>query len=80
MLKEFPDTEKPDEVSYMIIQSDYYYATNSVAEKQEDRYRKAIDRAEEFLARYPESKYSKEVTRLKLSSEKAITRIDYVRY
>lgn len=69
---EFPDTKYAEEMNFLIIKSQYMYAKNSYANRQEDRYNEAIGYYNEFSEAYPNSKYKKEADELKKDSESGI--------
>lgn len=80
LLKDFPETERADEVRYMIIKSSFLMAENSFVDKQEERYRETFNLGEEFITRYPESEYAKEVSSILNSSQKKLNQLDNVGY
>jgi len=67
-LRDYPDTKYAEEMEYLIIQSQYLYAKNSNEFKQEDRYTQTITYADQFIDKYPSSKYLKEVNTYKKES------------
>lgn len=62
---EFPDIKYAEEMDLLMIKSQYMYAKNSFANRQEDRYSEAISFYNEFVESHPQSKYLKEATKLK---------------
>jgi outer membrane protein assembly factor BamD len=64
LLREYPDTQDAEEAHFYIIQSYYQLAERSIAGKQKERYRKAVDAFTSFKERYPESKWLKNATNL----------------
>ncbi len=58
-LRDYPDTKYREETLYLILRSNYLYASNSVREKQVERYQQAVDEYFNFVSEYPESKYTK---------------------
>ncbi len=55
--KNYPDSKFNEEISYLMVETQYNYARQSVPSKQEERFREAIDRYELMLERYPESQF-----------------------
>lgn len=49
---------------YLIVDSSYRLASNSVADKQTDRYLAMLDSYLSFKEEYPESKHIKELERM----------------
>ena len=81
MLKDYPETDNAEKIRYMIIRSEYLLAENSVLEKQEERYVAEIEFINEFAAKYPKSKYIKEVKNIRKTSDLKIKEIKkYDRY
>jgi outer membrane protein assembly factor BamD len=72
MLKDYPETQRAEEVRYIILQSNFNLAKNSIFEKKLDRYNETLSLIEKFLKKYPKSTYRKEVRNLKKETEKAI--------
>lgn len=58
-LRDYPDTKYREESLYLILRSNYLYASNSVREKQVERYQQAVDEYFNFISEYPDSKYTK---------------------
>ena len=69
---EFPDIKYAEEMNLLIIKSQYMYAKNSYAVRQEDRFNEAIEYYNEFVEGYPNSKLIKEAKQLKADSEAGI--------
>lgn len=80
LLKDFPETDRVDEVRYSIIRSAYLMAENSFVEKQKERYEDTLKRASEFVLRYPDSEYIKEISSILDNSKKKLNQLDNVRY
>ena len=74
MLKEFPESKDAEKVRLLAVRAAYQLAENSIYTRQEDRYRSASKKAGEFLAKYKESPYTKEVESIYSNSEKQIKR------
>jgi outer membrane protein assembly factor BamD len=58
-LGEYPNTKYREELLYLILQSNYYLAKNSIISKQKERFQATIDEYYSFIAEFPKSKYSK---------------------
>jgi outer membrane protein assembly factor BamD len=59
-LRDFPDTKFAEELEFLTIKAQYLYAEESREFIQEQRYNQAITYAQQFIDRYPNSKYLKE--------------------
>lgn len=73
MLQDYPDTKYAEEAEYLIIKSQYLFADNSYVHRQESRFSEALDYYDDFVEKYPESKYLKELNDIREKSEKKIT-------
>ncbi len=60
LLNDYPDITDREYVRFMIVKASYLWAENSIIFKQEERLKITIDRYEEFVNKYPKSKYLKE--------------------
>ncbi|MDR0661079.1 MAG: outer membrane protein assembly factor BamD [Prevotellaceae bacterium] len=58
-LKDYPDSQYREEALYLILRSNYLYASNSIRDKQLERYQQTVDEYFNFISEYPESKYVK---------------------
>lgn len=61
MLTSFPDTDKGDEYKLMAIKSYFQFAQLSVEEKKGERFQKVVQECTDFMDRFPQSRYTKEV-------------------
>jgi len=69
---EFPDIKYIEEIDFLIFKSQYMYAKNSYANRQEERYREALGYYDEFAEAHPNSKFDKEARQLKAECESGI--------
>lgn len=60
MLNEFPDTQYREEISYLIVKSNYLLAINSIESKKDERLKATIDSYQSFVDRFTSSGYLKE--------------------
>jgi len=63
-LKDYPNSEYREEEEFLILKSAYIYASNSVVQKQKERYQSAVDYYYNFIAEFPDSKYIKEAQKM----------------
>ncbi len=61
LLNNFPDSDKADQYKMMAIKSYFEFAQMSVEEKKPERFEKVVEECNEFIDRFPESQFSKEV-------------------
>jgi outer membrane protein assembly factor BamD len=80
VLTEFPDSKNVEEIRFMIIRSAYLLAENSFVEKQFERYKDTAERAQEFMARYEESRYKDDVEKMLEQSREELNNLEDVRY
>lgn len=59
-LKDFPDTERKEEIDFLIFKSHYYLAINSIKQKKIQRFNDSIEAYHKFVDSYPDSKHIKE--------------------
>jgi outer membrane protein assembly factor BamD len=71
-LRDYPDTKYAEEMEYLIVKAQYMYASRSLEYKQEDRYNQAITYADQFIEKYPTSKYDAETNTFKKDSQRGI--------
>lgn len=60
LLNSYPESALGDEYKFMIIKSYYQYAEMSVETKKVERFEQVINECEEFVDRFPESKFRKD--------------------
>lgn len=72
-LKDYPYTKLREELYYLNFKAKYELAEQSVNEKQEERYRDAIDDYFGFKNEFPDSKYTKELDKLYASALKHVS-------
>lgn len=80
LLKDFPDTDRVEEVRFRIINAYYLLAENSVINRQEERYQTVVELADEYMNRYDNTGYEKDIADFKSSSEKQLKAFRDVRY
>jgi outer membrane protein assembly factor BamD len=61
LMNDFPDSQKSDEYKLQVIKSYYLFAMNSVEEKKMARFEQVITECNDFIDRFPESSFKKEV-------------------
>ncbi|HOU68382.1 MAG: outer membrane protein assembly factor BamD [Paludibacteraceae bacterium] len=59
-IKEYPGSKYEEELMFLILKSKFLEAEESIASKQEERYRDTVDEYYAFTNYYPNSKYKKE--------------------
>ncbi|WP_158829419.1 outer membrane protein assembly factor BamD [Mucilaginibacter lacusdianchii] len=67
-LRDYPDTKYAEEMEYQIIEAQYLYSHNSTELRQDERYTQAVSYADQFIEKYPKSKYLRDAERLRKNS------------
>lgn len=63
-LRQYPESGHREQIMYLIVDSSYRFASNSVSEKQTDRYLAMLDSYLSFKEEFPESAHIKELERM----------------
>jgi outer membrane protein assembly factor BamD len=71
-LNDYPESSYREEVKYLLLQSHYQFAKNSIVDKQADRYKEALQSTESFIEEFPESQYIDEANTIKDDIKKNI--------
>ncbi len=69
-LKEYPQTPHREEILYLILESSYELAANSIPSLQHDRYLNVMDSYYTFVAEFPDSSYRRDADRMLKETEK----------
>lgn len=75
-LKKYPDTSHREDLSFLILESKYIQAENSVIQKQSERYRETIDEYYSFVNEFPNSKYLSKASKMLASAEKGLKDVE----
>jgi outer membrane protein assembly factor BamD len=59
-LKDFPESKKVEEIRFLILKSSFILASNSIYEKQAERYNETIAHYNTFVKKHPNSKWKKD--------------------
>lgn len=59
-LKDFPESKKVEEIRFLILKSSFILASNSIYEKQIERYNETLGHYNTFIKKHPKSKLSKD--------------------
>ena len=73
-LKQYPESKHREEIMYLIVDAGYRFASNSVQDKQTDRYLTMLDSYLSFKEEFPESKHIKELDRMAKSARDYLDR------
>lgn len=73
-LGEFPDTPHREEMLFLMLDSSYKLAENSIQSLQVDRYLDAMDAYYNFVSEFPDSKHRKAAERMQRAAKKFLAR------
>lgn len=68
LLKDYPDIEDNEKISFMIVKANYKYAENSVYEKRVERFKHVIESYQSFKYKFAQSKYLDEAKKYEQQS------------
>jgi outer membrane protein assembly factor BamD len=71
-LKNYPANSNREELSYIILQSKYEQAVQSVEEKKIERYRDTIDEYYNYINEFPAGKYKREAERIYADAKRIV--------
>src|SRR5690606_38552997 len=77
-LRDFPDTKYAEQLEFHKIEAQYLYAFNSSERRKEERFKDAIEFADDFIKNYPESSLVKDANEYKSNSEKQIVEVQQI--
>jgi outer membrane protein assembly factor BamD len=80
VLKEYPETQRAEEIRYLMTKLEYEYANRSFVQRKPERLEVTIEFATNFLDRYPESQYRDEVATILEKSQKELKDLEHVRH
>ncbi len=72
LLRDYPESPDVERVRYLIAKANFHLSENSVVEKKQDRYNETIVRCNDFLEKYPQGKYTKEIRDTRKKAEQAL--------
>lgn len=80
LLKDYPETNRAEEIRYLMAKSQYEYARQSYVTRQRERFERAEELIDAFLAKYTDSAYSSELRDLREKTEEQLKELNDVRY
>lgn len=73
--REFPDSEYNEELAFLKVDAQYSLAQNSLENKQKERYQEAISYYQQFIDKYPTSKFLKQSEKMYETSVQEVDRL-----
>lgn len=74
-LKDFPETKKAEEIRFLILESSFILATNSIFEKKEERFTETMEHYKAFAKKHPNSKKIKEANQIEKEALEEIKKL-----
>ena len=71
-MRDFPESPEAEKVRFLILKGNFLLAENSILSKQSERYQATMEYYENFINKYPTSKYRKEADSMYKSSNKKL--------
>lgn len=75
-LKDYPMNKYREELSYIVLSSMYQQAVLSTRDKQEERYREALDEYYSYVNEFPSGKHRKDAERIFKDIDRAIKHVE----
>lgn len=72
LMEDYPDSPKADEYKLAVIKAYYKFAEMSIEERQPERFEKVVTEVNDFMDRFPDSKFSAEANNFKTLSSNNI--------
>ncbi len=63
-INNYPNSKYREELMFMLLDSNYQLASNSIIEKQKERYQSTLDEYYSFISEFPNSKFNKTVEKI----------------
>ena len=74
LLRDYPDIEEAEKVSFMVVKGFMKYAENSIPSRKMERYNYVIKSYNDFKYKYPSSKYLEEAHRYEIAAHYLATK------
>lgn len=76
LIKDYPNSKNDERIKFLLIESNYLLAENSIFELKEKRYSKTIDYYNKFIQKYPKSSYLKKANKMNKNSQTTIKKLE----
>jgi len=73
-LQEFPETKYRENILFLMVESSFLLAENSVEDKKMERYQNAVDEYYSFIGEFPNSESAKAAEKMFETANKALTK------
>jgi outer membrane protein assembly factor BamD len=74
-LKDFPESKKVEEIRFLILKSSFILSSNSIYEKQVDRYNETLSHYKTFIKKHPSSKWIKDANNIEKETLAALKKL-----
>jgi len=71
-LEEYPNTKYREELMWLVLDSNFKIAENSIETKKKDRYQTTIDEYYSFISEFPQSVWKKDATKIYEKSQRMV--------
>lgn len=78
-IKDYPSSPYIEECTFLVIKANYVYATKSIFAKQEERYNSAITAYNNYTAKFPDGRYTKDAQKLLHNANKGLAKVERFR-
>ncbi|MCB0527951.1 MAG: outer membrane protein assembly factor BamD [Saprospiraceae bacterium] len=72
LLRDYPESPDVERVRFLIAKGSFLLSENSILEKKQERYNETIVRCNDFLEKYSDGKYAKEIAEIRKKAEQAL--------
>lgn len=68
MLRDFPDTDRAEQIRYLMVKTHFEFARNSIETRKVERFTEALERSDDFLQLHQGSRHTREIESIKQQS------------
>lgn len=72
LVKDYPDSQKREEVLFYILKSNYAFASKSIATKRKERFTATVEAYDDLAASFPKSERLKEARNMQKTAQKEL--------
>jgi len=76
VMKDYPDSKYSEELSFLIVKSNYLLAEKSIESKKKERFSNTVNAYHNFVENFPDTKYSKEAENIYNSTLKELDKLN----
>lgn len=72
LLRDFPETRDAERIRFLMVEAAHAWAANSIREKRQERYEKALEFIQVFRNKYPGSSYKEDLRKIETLTQTAL--------